>query len=42
MTRQEKVFTALGAVILVAVAGLAFRGYLSPAMLVEFVIRLCT
>jgi hypothetical protein len=42
MTRHEKVFSALGAVVLVAVAALAFRGYLSPGMLVEFVVRLCT
>ena len=42
MSRQDKLFIALGVVIFAVVVAVAFRGYFTPAMLVDFVVRLCT
>jgi len=43
MSRQEKVLSVIGLTVLAAaVLALTFSAYLSPDMLVEFAIRLCS
>jgi hypothetical protein len=42
MTRSQKVLAALGAVIFIALVVVAFQGYFTPAMLVDFVVRICS
>ncbi len=43
MTRQEKLLSTIGLVVFAAIMLLAFRGYVSPAMLIDFAnLRLCS
>ncbi|HEY6863292.1 MAG TPA: hypothetical protein VI319_05285 [Burkholderiales bacterium] len=42
MTRSQKILFALGALVFLALVAVAFRGYFTPAMLVDFVVRLCS
>jgi hypothetical protein len=42
MTRSQKVLSALGALVFIALVAIAFQGYFTPAMLVDFVIQLCS
>jgi hypothetical protein len=42
MTRQEKILSAVGFAVFAALVAVAFRGYFTPAMLVDFVVRLCS
>jgi hypothetical protein len=42
MTRSQKILSALGALVFVALVAVAFQGYFTPAMLVDFVVRLCS
>jgi len=42
MTRREKILSALGLVLFAALVAVAFQGYFTPAMLVDFVVRLCS
>jgi hypothetical protein len=41
MTRKEKWLSAIGLMLFIALVAIAFQGYFTPAMLVEFVMRLC-
>ena len=42
MSRQERILSILGLVILAIILALAFRAYLSPAMLIDFAtMRIC-
>ena len=42
LTRQQKILSALGLVVFAALVAIAFQGYFTPAMLVDFVVRLCS
>jgi hypothetical protein len=42
MTRPQKILSALGALVFIALVAIAFQGYFTPAMLVDFVIQLCS
>ena len=43
MTRQEKLLSAIGLVVLSAIVLLTFRAYFTPAMLIDFAnLRLCS
>lgn len=42
MTRPQKILSVLGGVIFVALVAVAFQGYFTPAMLVDFVVRICS
>jgi hypothetical protein len=42
LTRQQKILSAIGALVFIALVAIAFQGYFTPAMLVDFVIRLCS
>jgi hypothetical protein len=42
LTRQQKILSAVGALVFLALVAIAFQGYFTPAMLVDFVIRLCS
>ena len=42
MTRSQKILSALGALVFLALVAVAFQGYFTPAMLVDFVVRLCS
>ncbi|MGB7540475.1 MAG: hypothetical protein WBM28_00465 [Burkholderiales bacterium] len=43
MKRQEKLLSMMGLAVLAAIMLLAFRGYVSPAMLIDFAsLRLCS
>jgi len=41
-SRQEKFLIGIGVVLFAAAVAVAFRGYFTPAMLVDFVLRLCS
>lgn len=42
MSRQERALSILGLVILAVILALAFRAYLSPAMMIDFAtLRIC-
>jgi hypothetical protein len=42
MTRPQKLLSALGALVFIALVAVAFQGYFTPAMLVDFVVRICS
>jgi len=43
MSRQERILSILGLVILAIILTVAFRAYLSPAMLIDFAtLRFCS
>ncbi len=43
MGRDQIILSAIGMAVLLAVVGLTFRAYLSPAMLIDFAnLRLCS
>jgi hypothetical protein len=42
MTRPQKLLTVLGALVFVVLVAIAFQGYFTPAMLVDFVVRICS
>lgn len=42
MSRQERILSIVGLVILAIILALAFRAYLSPAMMIDFAtMRIC-
>jgi len=41
LTRQQKILSAVGALVFLALVAIAFQGYFTPGMLVDFVMRLC-
>jgi len=42
LTRPQKLLSALGALVFIALVAVAFQGYFTPAMLVDFVVRICS
>jgi hypothetical protein len=42
MTRHEKILSIAGLAVFAALVVIAFRAYFTPAMLVEFVMRICS
>jgi hypothetical protein len=42
LTRREKIVYAAAALVFAALVAIAFQGYFTPAMLVDFVIQLCS
>jgi hypothetical protein len=42
LTRREKILSAAGLTVFAVLVAVAFQGYFTPAMLVDFVIRLCS
>ena len=43
MTREQKIMSAIGLAVFAAIVALALRGYVHPAMLIDFAnLRICS